>query len=224
MKYRINDAEHAALDASRQADYVRDGHGWRLDVEPEDTTGLKNAFAATKAENARLREELAAAIADREAGSGDNTASIELLEKRLAEIEARVAAQQADFEATTAAREAEQIKALAERTAEIEKHECKSDTAVLDYEVDREIRAAHGYPELLADRVKRLVKVVRDENARHGRVVVAVDDAGEIMLDPTGAPLTLARTIQELKLFDPALAVAFEPSGNGNGNGGAPRA
>jgi hypothetical protein len=224
MKWRISDAEYSALDADRQADYEREGdNGYVLAVideagervkPPEDAGPLKRAYEATKRERDQTREELAAIRADKD--SGGSKARIELLTRRDEELTARLEQAEAEHKKAMADLDAHYQPLFAEQGVKLEASLAEADKLVLDYELANVIRDAGGVVELLAPKLERFCRVVRDPETGERRVAVFTDDNIERIDPATGLPVTPATALAELKIFDPRLAPAF------NNNGSAP--
>jgi hypothetical protein len=186
----------------------------------EDVSGLKSAFEKAKAERDDTRNQLRdvrAALA-----SDDSTGAYRaLLEKRLADLTAREATNQAEHEAARAALAAVWEPKIAECDAKLQSELSKADDLILSRELSHTIRAARGIEQFLEPRLRKFCRIQRDEDGN--RTVVVHDDLGNIRTDPTtGQPVSLETALAELKAFDPVLArLAFEPPIS-NGNGAAP--
>jgi len=181
---------------------------------PEDIAPLKSAFEKTKGEPARLRSQIAAVLADN--ASVVPHAQAEVLERRLAELDAGVAAGQRQFDKAMADLAAEYEPRCAEADKRLEAIESRTDALVLDFELAKTIRAAGGVVEFLGPKLEKFCKVERDAETGERRVVV-VDQNGVRRDDPvTRQPVTAAVALEELRLFDARLSPAFT---NGNGNG-----
>jgi hypothetical protein len=226
LRRRISSDEFTELPAHQAEDYAeQDGGDYALmvigddgnptPIEPtEDVSGLKSAHEKNKGELPRLKERVRderAALA-----SGDAAAVRKLRQKQLEESEQRLAQIAIDRQAALNAKDAEYTPKFAELGVKLEASLAEGDKLVLDYELANVIRAAGGVVELLAPKLERFCRVVRDPETGARRVGVFTDDGIERIDPATGLPVTPATALAELRLFDPRLAPAF------NNNGSAP--
>lgn len=235
LQRRISNDRFIVLPASLAEHYVEDGDGGYLleIVEPdgslappppkaEEVAGLKSALQKIKAERDDLRG-LYRQLRDAKAADDPDTAHIAVLEQRIAEIEARIAANDADFKQKQADQDAHYTVKLAVANERHQKVLAEGDEVVLDHTLERTIRDARGISTFLLPKLKKFCRVVRAEDDAIGdsRVVGVFDDLGNLRVNADGKPVTPAQALEELRAFDPILAkTCFEPGGNGNG--GAP--
>lgn len=228
MLRRQIDANRFITLAPDQADYYQeqpDGTYLLQIVEPdgslapppkaEEVAGLKSALAKAKGERDDTRNQLREV---RAALAADNAPAAyrAVLEKRLEELIAREATNKAEYEKARAALAAEWEPKIAEADAKIAKSRAEHDGHLLDHTLEKTIHAQRGAVALLAPKLARYVKVIRDENGEHPRVA-AFDTDGTLRTNPqTGELISVDQVLAELRAFDPALAVCFESS-NGNG-------
>jgi hypothetical protein len=217
ISLRPHDAEEYVEqpDGTYKLDLVEaDGTPAPLPPPPEEVDALKSAHEKTKREVRELKEQIAAARAA--AKAGDNAAIIAERQKRIGEIEERIAATDADFKQKQADQDAHYTIKFAEANTKIAKAHAEYDGHLLDHTLEKVIHAQRGAVALLAPKLARYVKVIRDESGENPRVA-AFDENGTLRTNPaTGELVTVDQVLQELRAFDPALSVCFESS-NGNG-------
>ena len=187
--------------------------------KPEEVAGLKSALQKIKAERDDLRG-LKRQLRDAKAADDPDTAHIAVLEKRIEEVEARIAATDADFKQRQADQDAHYTMKFAEIDTKIAKAHAAYDDHLLDHTIEKTIHAQRGAVALLAPKLAKFLKVIRDQDGENPRVA-AFDEDGTLRTNPaTGELVTVDQVLAELRAFDASLAVCFDGNGNGNGNGG----
>jgi hypothetical protein len=232
LKRQISANRFITLESWLAENYVEQPDGtYKLDLveadgtpsppppKPEEVAALKSAHEKTKREVRELKEQIAAERAS--AKAGDDAAIIAERQKRIAEIEDRIAETERAGKAALAALAAEYEPKIAERHAKHQAVLAEGDELVLDHTLEKTIHAAGGIATFLLPKLKKFCRVVRDEDDAIGksRRVAIFDDLGTLRVNADGQPVTPAQALEELRVFDPMLAkTCFEPSG-GNGNG-----
>lgn len=219
LKIRLTDAEHKKLSAHQLSYYVREGDGWRLDVESSEEAD-KAELLAVRAELKELRR------AAHERAELFGTPDLDVQRQRLAEAleVAENGMTDAQFAEVTAQHEA----AFAERCAEIESEHNERVAPIL-----AELRTQRAGRTIVAAMVRggvrpdsmhllrpHIEQSIRVEGDHAHPTITVLDESGNPRIAADGNAVSIDQLLLEWRLLDPALSVCFTPTGNDrNGNG-----
>jgi hypothetical protein len=215
MRWRLSAEQYEELSPDRQAFYKSDADGgYMVDVEP-DSANLKSAHDRQKAEKVEIKKQLDA----ENATNAESRARLEQLQRQNDEREERIKAAAADFQAVFDADRIEFEKQLEPKTKKLAEVKAGLSEVVITHAIHRAAKAARGVPELLEPHLRKRMRVDFDDAGDHQ--IVVLDSDGNVMLDERGQPIPLDRLVEEIKLFVPALARAFDPGDDGSNRNGS---